>query len=100
MGDYSISARFTMLRIGHCKRLAPTWKELASAYKDNDKIVIAHVDCTASRDVCSAAGIKGYPSLKVIHKADEYKAFKGSRDLPSLKAFVEEAAAELTSETN
>jgi len=44
------------------------------------------------------AQIKGYPSLKVMHKADEYKAFKGSRDLPSLKAFVEEAAKDLTSE--
>jgi len=44
--------------------------------------------------------IKGYPSLKVVHKAEEYKSFKGSRDLPHLKAFVEEAAAELTSETN
>lgn len=43
--------------------------------------------------------IKGYPSLKVVHKAEEYKAFKGSRDLDSLKAFVDEAAADLTFES-
>jgi len=44
--------------------------------------------------------IKGYPSLKIIHKAEEYKAYKGSRDLANLKAFVEEAVADLTFETN
>ena len=50
--------------------------------------------------VVHALQIKGYPTLKVIHKAEEYKAFRGSRDLSSLKSFVEEAAKELTAESS
>lgn len=43
--------------------------------------------------------VKGYPSLRVYHKGEEVKAYRGARDLDSLKAYVEEAAAELLSET-
>lgn len=42
---------------GHCKRLAPTWVELAEAFKDSDKVVIASVDCTVEKDVCNKAQV-------------------------------------------
>lgn len=42
---------------GHCKRLAPTWGELAEAVKDNPTIKIAQVDCTVDRDVCTNAQV-------------------------------------------
>ena len=51
-------AKHTITPAGHCKRLAPTWKELAAAYKGHDKVAIAHVDCTVSRDVCQTAGVR------------------------------------------
>lgn len=84
---------------GHCKRLVPTWKELANEFKDNNSVKIAHVDCTVHRQVCSKADIKGYPTLKVFHKGEEYKLYKGPRDLDALKKFVQEAADDLTQET-
>lgn len=84
---------------GHCKRLAPTWKELAEAYKDSKTIKIAHVDCTVDRDVCTGADIKGYPTLKVFHKGEEVKAYRGARELDALKSFIDETAAELLTET-
>jgi hypothetical protein len=45
---------------------------------------------------CCPAGadIKGYPTLKLLHKGAEAKAYRGQRDLKNLKAFVDEAIAE------
>ncbi|KAI8462949.1 MAG: protein disulfide isomerase [Monoraphidium minutum] len=84
---------------GHCKRLAPTWAELAEQYKDSDSIAIAHVDCTTDRDVCTDAEIKGYPTLKVLHNGEEVKAYRGARELDALKKFIDETAGEVLQET-
>lgn len=43
--------------------------------------------------------VKGYPTLKVFHKGEEVKAYRGQRDLDSLKTFIEEAASEYLAET-
>eukprot|EP00882_Tetradesmus_deserticola_P000622 GHRQ01000679.1.p1 GENE.GHRQ01000679.1~~GHRQ01000679.1.p1 ORF type:complete len:149 (+),score=40.89 GHRQ01000679.1:98-544(+) len=84
---------------GHCKRLAPAWGELATAFKDHDTIRIANVDCTTDRDVCTTADIKGYPTLKVFYNGEEVKAYRGARELDALKDFITETANELTTET-
>jgi thiol-disulfide isomerase/thioredoxin len=44
---------------GHCKRLAPTWAELAAEFKGSGSIAIATVDCTTDRDVCTEAEVRG-----------------------------------------
>ena len=46
---------------GHCKRLAPTWDELASDASLGANI--AKVDCTVEKDICTANGVRGYPTL-------------------------------------
>lgn len=46
---------------GHCKRLAPTWEELAAKFEGKDGIAIAKVDCTEdnnrNRELCTAQGV-------------------------------------------
>ncbi len=43
--------------------------------------------------------IKGYPTIKIVHKSEEYKTYKGARDTESLAAAIKEAAAELLTES-
>ena len=46
---------------GHCKRLAPTWDQLADKFADNDGVKIAKVDCTSdenkNKELCNEQGV-------------------------------------------
>ena len=46
---------------GHCKRLAPTWEELAKHYESTDGVKVAKVDCTSAdnrnKDLCNEHGV-------------------------------------------
>ena len=45
---------------GHCKRLAPTWVQLADKYASTEGVTIAKVDCTSNdnknKELCNAQG--------------------------------------------
>ena len=47
--------RCFMSRCGHCKKLAPTWQELAEKYNkaEEQEVVVAKVDCTVETALCS-----------------------------------------------
>ena len=47
---------------GHCKRLAPTWDELAGEVTGTS---IAKVDCTQHGAICQEQGVRGYPTIKL-----------------------------------
>lgn len=44
--------------------------------------------------------VRGYPTLKVIHKGEEYKAYKGAREVPEMKKFLLDAASDLLTESS
>ena len=66
---------------GHCKRLEPTWEELAGKLnKDVDKkVTIAKVDCTKATTLCRAQEVTSYPTLKFFKIGGE--EFMGQRDI-------------------
>jgi len=78
---------------GHCKRLAPTWTQLADKYKDNDKVIIAKVDCTSdgnkNKDLCNDQGVNGFPTLNIYRGGKKVEEFNGKRGLEDLTAFVD-----------
>ena len=75
---------------GHCKRMAPAFKELEEAVGSN--VVIGDVDCTQHRDLCSRYGVRGYPTLKAF-KSGEASDYNSGRSFADLKKFVDENLA-------
>jgi len=82
---------------GHCKRLAPTWVQLADKFASTDGVTIAKVDCTSgdnkNKDLCNAQGVNGFPTLNIYKDGEKVEEFNGKRTLEDLVAFVEKAAA-------
>jgi len=71
--------------------MKPDWDSLASTYEDSKTVLIADVDCTAAgKPLCDKYGVRGYPTIKYFNPPDEEgEDYKGGRDLPALKKFVE-----------
>jgi thioredoxin domain-containing protein 5 len=71
---------------GHCKRLVPIWEELATTAKG--KFNVAKVDCTVEKDVGTANGIRGFPTIKLFHDG-KVSEFNGQRTVDAFVEFVE-----------
>ena len=82
---------------GHCKRLAPTWEELAGKMSAEKEVTIGKVDCTEQTALCSAQDVTGYPTLKFFKNGAEKEdgvKYHGNRDLASLEKFIKEKLGE------
>lgn len=92
---------------GHCKKLAPTWEELAGIFgsnKPDSKVVIADLDHTAN-DVNTPVEIAGYPTLvfypangKIDSKTGlrEAVVYDKPRELDSLIEYIKEQGGHKT----
>jgi thioredoxin domain-containing protein 5 len=95
--DSTVATGFSFVKFyapwcGHCKKLAPTWGNLAKELAaDGSAAKIAAIDCTVHKDACTKNEVRGYPTL-IGFKDGQKIAYNGGRDVNTLKAFVTEHA--------
>merc|ERR1719491_2760671 len=73
---------------GHCKKLAPTWDDLATELKG--EVSVAKVDVTADNAETTFAGrfgIKSFPTL-LLFKDGKMVKYEGARELAPLAAWA------------
>ncbi|RMD39799.1 hypothetical protein DV735_g5325, partial [Chaetothyriales sp. CBS 134920] len=78
---------------GHCKNLAPTYEELATAFSSHGaKVSIANVDADEHKSLGKKYGVQGFPTLKWFSgkKGEEPEEYNGGRDLESLTKFIQD----------
>jgi hypothetical protein len=69
--------------------MKPDWDKLSKEYSDSKVVVIADVDCTVHKELCSEHGVRGYPTLK-YYQGGEPEDYKGGRSLKDLQKFVKD----------
>lgn len=81
---------FFIKRCGHCKRLAPTWDELAEKFIGNANVKIAKVDCTLpdNKELCTEQEVDGFPTVFIYKNGGKVDEYNGSRSLDDLYEFV------------
>ncbi|CDO70352.1 hypothetical protein BN946_scf184613.g2 [Trametes cinnabarina] len=75
---------------GHCKKLAPTWTQLAGEMRK--KLNIAEVNCEEHSALCRQEGVTGYPMLLYYGGRGTKTEYTGGRRLEQLKAFSEKVS--------
>lgn len=75
---------------GHCKRLAPTWDQLAAKFSNSGEVKIAKVDCTLAdnKELCSTQDVNGFPTLFIYKNGAKLEEYNGNRSLDDLFDFV------------
>ncbi|GLB33372.1 putative thioredoxin [Lyophyllum shimeji] len=76
---------------GHCKKLAPVWRQLAKHMKG--KLNVAEVNCDDHSALCKANNVQGYPTLIYLTSGGLRSEYNGGRKLEQLKTFAEKASS-------
>lgn len=78
-----------------CKKLAPTWEQLASDFENESNVLVAKVDAEAenSKALAKAQGVSSYPTIKFFPAGSkEPEAYNGGRSEKDLVSFLNEKA--------
>ncbi|PSS37492.1 hypothetical protein PHLCEN_2v699 [Hermanssonia centrifuga] len=75
---------------GHCKKLAPTYEELADVFSHaKDKVIVAKVDADGEgKPLGQRFGVTGFPTLKWFGPDGVPEAYEGGRELNDLAGFI------------
>uniref|UniRef100_A0A0P5TR08 Thioredoxin domain-containing protein n=1 Tax=Daphnia magna TaxID=35525 RepID=A0A0P5TR08_9CRUS len=75
---------------GHCKRMSPTWDELATKFVGKTGVKIAKVDCTdgSNRQLCADQKVNGFPTMFLYSNGAKVEEYDGNRSLDDMFFFV------------
>jgi len=85
-GDWFI--KFYAPWCGHCKRLAPTWEEVATELKG--EVNVAKVDVTGNRALGKQFDVKGFPTLLLFRRGKMVK-YSGARTKDAMVEWAKSA---------
>jgi protein disulfide-isomerase-like protein len=73
---------------GHCKKLTPTWEELATKLKaDGHPCTVGALDATVHKTIAHRFGVRGFPTLILFAEGQMFK-YKGARTVDDFEAFI------------
>jgi protein disulfide-isomerase A6 len=76
---------------GHCKRLEPDYEKVAKSFEGEDSVVIAKVDADKHKEVGSAYGVSGFPTIKFFPKDNKAgEDYNGGRTPEDFVQFINE----------
>ncbi|GJP45725.1 hypothetical protein CLOM_g5073 [Closterium sp. NIES-68] len=80
---------------GHCKRLIPTWSQLADELQAAGRadVSVAALLATQHRNHPAVNAVQGFPTLIWFHGGQMVNDYSGDRSVASLREFVEQQSA-------
>lgn len=70
---------------GHCQKLAPIYEEAATRLKTKTTPVpLFEVNCESDSELCTEAGVQGYPTLKIYNHGEFSEDYKGLRTVDDI----------------
>jgi len=81
--------------------MKPAWDKLSDDFSGSATVIVADVDCTVEKALCSKYDVKGFPTIKYFVDGDtEGVSYEGGRDYDSMKAFADESLGPSCSSDN
>ncbi|KAJ9446706.1 Protein disulfide-isomerase 1 [Diplonema papillatum] len=72
---------------GHCKRMAPTFQQLAEKLRNEKTMKTVRVDATAEKAIAQRYKVDGFPTLKWISRHGTATDYTGDRSLDDMLRF-------------
>jgi len=74
---------------GHCKALAPEYDTAAKSLEGKNAGVLAKVDCTIEKDLCSKFEVQGFPTVKLFRNdGADPTDYDGARKADAIVKFM------------